>query len=135
MRKRPAAVLLGTFVMATGSYLAWCALPCLRPMFSYDDNVPEDARQAINEWRKSSKYLRPPTGYFMKSLTNPWEMKLQRMNVKMDAMGRVQVKDFTINGDALKLENLFEPDILFEPDASGKWKGTIYDGFGSYPAN
>lgn len=121
--------------MATGSYLAWCALPCLRPMFSYDDNVPEDARQAINEWRKSSKYLRPPTGYFMKSLTNPWEMKLQRMNVKMDAMGRVQVKDFTINGDALKLENLFEPDILFEPDASGKWKGTIYDGFGSYPAN
>jgi len=123
MRKRPAGVLLGMFVMIAVTYMAWCALPCLRPMFVYDKNVPDDARQAINEWRKNSKYLQPPpSGYYIESLASPWQMKLKRMRVEMDAMGRARVEDFTSNG------------IFFERDASGKWKGTFYGCFSSAPA-
>jgi len=124
MRKRPAAVMVGMFVMITGTYMAWCALPCVRPMLVYDKDVPDEARQAINEWRRTSKYLQPsPPGYFARSLATPWRMKFHRLEVKMDAIGRAQVRDLTSNG------------IFFEPDASGKWKGTIYGCFGSHPAN
>lgn len=124
MRKRPAAVLLGMFVMVTGTYMAWCALPCLRPMFLYDDNVPEGARQAINEWRRTSPLLTPsPPKYFVQSLANPWEMKLDRRWVEVDALGRVRVKHFGSSG------------VYFEPDASGNWKGTIYSCSGPYPLN
>lgn len=124
MRKRPAAVLLGMFVLVTGTYMAWCALPCLRPMFHYDANVPEEARQAIDAWRKTSKFLEPePPSYFIQSLFDPFEMKLRRAEVKMDAIGRVKVDDHSTFG------------IFFEPDASGKWKGTIHGCFGSQPAD
>jgi hypothetical protein len=101
--------------------MAWCALPCMRPSFFYDADVPNDARKAINEWRSKSTYLESaPPSYYLQSLCDPFEMKLNAMEVKMADPGTVVIRD-GITG------------IAFIRDARGTWKGTIHSCSGTRP--